>query len=99
MAHAFRVTVIVSLLTLAAIPMLQCERPEATDAPPPAVDPMARLAKLQARCWDVEMHWHHASGWVVTTKQDIGGVAPTRTIRVEGATLDEALAKAQEAAR
>jgi len=52
---------VLALFALAIIPMLQCERPEATDAPP--------------------------------------GVAPTRTIRVEGATLDEALAKAQEAAR
>ena len=90
---AFRVTVIVSLLTLAVIPMLSCEQP--TDAPPPAtVDPMRRLAKLQARCWSLRMDWHFEAGWTVTTKQDVGGVAPTKTTRVEADTLDEALRKA-----
>lgn len=94
MRDVLRVTVVMLLLCLAVAPMLQCE--PASDAPPPSagVDPMRRLAQLQARCWSIRMDWHYQTGWVVTTKEDIGGVAPTKTTRVEAATLDEALRKA-----
>jgi hypothetical protein len=98
MRHAFYVTVTVSLLTLAVIPMLHCEDPGPPTVPEAqgAVDEaMVRLRVLQGRCWSIRLDWHHSEGWTCMTKEDTGGLA-SKTVRVEAPTLLEVLTKAED---
>lgn len=95
------ITLICSALALGAAWMWGCEKPDdapghdeaPTHTPSPSAAPAGDppyVQRAQERYWDIDLHWHHQSGWTVTVKEDTGGIA-SDVRRAQGRTIAEAL--------